>query len=123
LVTAIVIPILIAYFYYLTKKERKKYVEQWMNVGKVREEAWIKGKVIDIQEKKERYYHHYFIYVIDVTLQDGHKKIVARIQIPATEQIEPPTFSHGEDIICYGEWKNKLFMFEKFTLLNHTTEV
>jgi hypothetical protein len=121
-VTAIVVPILFAYFYYLTKKERRKYYEKWTKIRSVKEEAWVKGTVIDVQERKERYYYHYFIHVIDVVLYDSHKKIIARTQLPATDMVEKPIFQKGETIICYGQWRDGIFFFEKF-LTSHSTEV
>jgi hypothetical protein len=121
-ITAIVIPILFAYFYYLTKKERRKYYEKWTRIRNVKEEAWVKGIIIDVQERKERYYHHYFIHVIDVILHVSDKKIIARTQLPATTMVEKPIFPKGDTIICYGQWRNGIFFFEKF-LTNHSTEV
>ncbi|HZG61213.1 MAG TPA: hypothetical protein VEY68_12215 [Anoxybacillus sp.] len=113
-VTAIVIPILFAYFYYLTKKERRKYYEKWMKIRNVKEEALVKGTVIDVQERKERYYHHYFIHVTDVVLNDSHKKIIARTQLPATDIVEKPIFQKGKTIISYGQWRDGIFFSRSF---------
>jgi hypothetical protein len=93
-----------------------------MKIRNVKEEAWIKGTVIDVQERKEQYYHHYFIHVIDVVLYDSHKKIIARTQLPATDMVEKPIFQKGKTIICYGQWRDGIFFFEKF-LTSHSTEV
>jgi hypothetical protein len=119
-VTAVVIPILFAYFYYLTKKERRKFYEKWLDIGEVKEEAWVKGVVIEIRERKERYYHHYFVHVIDLVLEDNHKKIIARTQLPATDVVKKPYFQRGETIICYGEWRNELFLFKRFLSMKAT---
>lgn len=74
MVTAIAIPLLFLYFYYLTRKERKKFYNKWLQIGKVAEESFVKGTIVGIREKTERYYYHYSIYIIDLLLQHENEK-------------------------------------------------
>lgn len=123
MVTAIVIPVLFLYFYYITRKERKQFYNQWLQIGKVTEEAWVKGTITGIQEKTEHYYYNYKIYVIDLLLQHENEKVTARIQFPAIDSLQKPSFRIGETIICYGEWKNGVFLFATYHLVRSTTMV
>lgn len=114
MITAIAIPLLFLYFYYVTRKERKRFYHEWLQVGNVAAESVIKGTIVAVQEKTERYYRHYLVSVIDLWLKHGKEKIIARIQFPLTESLQKPTFQIGDTIICYGQWRNQLFLFATY---------
>jgi len=114
--TAIAILGLFVYFYFISKKERQQYYGKWLNIGNVPEDSLIEGIVIDVQEKKERFYQNYYIVNIDVILQTDRKKIVARRQIPANNYVHKPMFHPGQTIVCYGQWKSDVFLFQSFNV-------
>ena len=60
MVTAILIPIVVIYFYWLSKKEMQANYEEWVKLEDISEEALISGKIIEAQEQKERFYYHRF---------------------------------------------------------------
>lgn len=122
MITAIAIPLLFLYFYYVTRKERKQFYNKWLQIGKVAEESFVKGTIVDIREKTERYYYHYSIYIIDLLLQHENEKIAARIQFPMTDSLQKPSFQIGETIICYGQWKNRLFLFATYQTASTVSE-
>ncbi|ANB61652.1 hypothetical protein GFC30_1392 [Anoxybacillus amylolyticus] len=114
MVTAIAIPLLFVYFYYVTRKEQKRMYHQWLQVGNVPAESVVKGTIIAIQEKTERYYGHYLLAIIDLQLEHGKEKIMARMQFPLTESLQKPTFSIGDTMVCYGRWGNQVFLFTTY---------
>jgi hypothetical protein len=73
MVTAIVIPIICLYFYWLTKKEMKEHDRTWITAGDVRHEAVLTGEIKSIEEEKERFYYHRYIYVQTIQLQTATK--------------------------------------------------
>ncbi|WP_051529933.1 hypothetical protein [Anoxybacteroides tepidamans] len=114
MVTAVVIPLLFCYFYYITRKEQKEIRKKWRQIGKVAAESVIKGTIVNVQEKTEHYYHNYYIYVIDLLLQCKNEKIIARMQLPVMQHMQKPSFEIGETIVCYGQRNNDLFLFSTY---------
>jgi len=113
-VTAIAIPLLFLYFYHVTRKERKRMYHQWLQAGNIHAESVVKGTIVAIQEKTERYYGHYLLAIIDLQLEHDKEKIIARMQFPLTESLQKPTFSLGDTIVCYGQWCNQVFLFATY---------
>lgn len=114
MVTAIAIPLLFLYFYYITRKERKRMYHQWLQAGNIAAESVVKGTIVAIQETTERYYGHFLLAVIDLQLEHGTEKTIARMQLPLMESLQKPTFSIGDTIVCYGQWRNQLFLFTAY---------
>ncbi|MCL6586903.1 MAG: hypothetical protein K6T72_10400 [Anoxybacillus sp.] len=114
MVTAIAIPLLFLYFYYVTRTERKRMYRQWLQVGNVPAESVIKGTIVAIQEKTERYYGDYLLAIIDLQLEHDEEKIIARMQFPLTQSLQKPAFSVGDSIVCYGQWRDRVFLFATY---------
>ncbi|MGN7298433.1 hypothetical protein [Ferdinandcohnia sp. SAFN-114] len=117
MVTAIVIPLIIVYFYVLSKKERKKYEESWKDLEKVNEEAVIKGRIISKNEEKQRYYYHKFVHVTELKIKTSTGIIKAKRIIPLRGEYKPAQINLGDEISCIGEWTKDHFQFNKYQIL------
>lgn len=117
MVTAIVIPLIIVYFYVLSKKERKKYEESWKALENINEEAVIKGRVISKNEEKQRYYYHKFVLVTELKIKTATGIIKAKRIIPLRDGHTPAQIKIGDEISCIGEWKKDYFQFYKYHII------
>lgn len=117
MVTAIVIPIICFYFYWLTKKEMKENDEKWLASGNVKREAKLAGEIVSIAKEKQRYYYHRYIYIQTLKLQTGSKTVTAIKITPSTKNIKLAPFAIGDRIIIYGSWEGSKFLFN-----DHETE-
>ena len=77
MVTAILIPIICLYFFWLTRKERIENDRKWLETGNVRQEAVVTGEIKGITEEKQRFYYHRYIVVQSIKLQTSTKVITA----------------------------------------------
>jgi hypothetical protein len=109
MVTAILIPIICLYFYFLTKKEVKLFHEQWNNLDQIREEAVVTGEVIHISEEKQRFYYHRYVHCLLITLQGNNNRIVVKKLTPIKSGYQVPKINIGEVVHVYGNWENKEF--------------
>jgi hypothetical protein len=116
MVTAIVIPIICLYFFWVTKKERLKFKEEWKSIGTVSEEAMIEGEVTRLHLKKERYYQHLHMWVLEIRLQTAWKTILAQKLQTADEDYRKPGFEEGDTITLFGKWQKDIFIVNR-TLL------
>ncbi|MFZ7942175.1 MULTISPECIES: hypothetical protein [Bacillaceae] len=116
MVTAIVIPILCLYFYWLTKKEMKEQDERWLDVSNVRKESVIIGEIISITEERQRFYYHRYIFVQTLRLQTATKLITAKKVTPMTKNVKNDSFTVGEVILTYGTWEGSQFLFSEYEL-------
>lgn len=107
MVTAILVPIICCYFFYITWKEKKEIDEKWVNLEVVNEETTISGKVIDVHEEKQRFYYYHFIHIIEVTLRSSYHVIKAKKITPIKENSRIPHLTKGDEIKLYGNWKEK----------------
>ncbi len=118
MVAAIVIPILFLCFFIISKRERKDFTAKWLAVNIVEEEAILSGTITNITKEKQRYYYNRYIFVTDLVIKEQHKYTKARHIVPITNEITPPTFTHGTKIYCIGKWENDIFRFTKFKELD-----
>ncbi|MFJ5713435.1 hypothetical protein [Neobacillus sp. NPDC093127] len=116
MVTAIVIPIICLYFFWLTRKEMKEQDEKWLAVGNVREEAVLTGKIKSIVEDKQRFYYHRYIFVQTINLQTDTKLITAKKVTPIVKDIKIESFSVGKVILVYGSWEGNKFIFNHYEM-------
>jgi hypothetical protein len=114
MVTAIVIPIICLYFYFLTKKEMRENDTKWLKAGHVNQEAIIMGEIKDILEEKQRFYYHRYIYVQSLKLQTETKLMTAQKLTPITNNFNKDSFRVGEVIRVYGSWDNNKFLFNEY---------
>ncbi|MFP5111152.1 hypothetical protein ACSU64_02015 [Bacillaceae bacterium C204] len=116
MVTAIVIPIICLYFYWLTKKEMKMNDTKWANAGHVKQEAILKGEIKSIIEEKQRFYYHRYIYVQLLKLQTETKLITVQKIMPMTKDFQRVSFNVGEVIKVYGQWEHNKFIFNEYKI-------
>jgi hypothetical protein len=116
MVTAIVIPIICLYFFWLTRKEMKEQDEKWLAVGNVREEAVLTGKIKSIVEDKQRFYYHRYIFVQTISLQTDTKLITVKKITPLLKEIKMESFTVGEVIRVYGSWEGSIFLFSHYEM-------
>ncbi|MEH7501649.1 hypothetical protein V7152_06315 [Neobacillus drentensis] len=116
MVTAIVIPIICLYFFWLTKKEMKENDIKWLEAGHVHQEAVLIGEIKGILEEKQRFYNHRYIYVQSLNLQTGTKLITAQKITPVTTEFSKESFNVGEVIRVYGSWDNSKFLFNQYMI-------
>lgn len=110
MVTAVVIPILIIYFYWITRKEAGKQKERWENLCKFPLESRVEGKVIQLNTERKHFYHQ--LYTLDTTIriQGSDKTITVVHKQPFMSSTQSPSISLGEHIIVNGRWENDLFL-------------
>jgi len=116
MVTAILIPIICLYFFWLTRKERNEQDRKWKKSGDVREEAVLSGKLIDITEEKQRFYYHRYVMVQSIKLQTATKVITAVKTTPITPDVKKDTFTVGETVRLYGSWEGSRFLFNNWVI-------
>ncbi|SFA75950.1 MULTISPECIES: hypothetical protein [unclassified Bacillus (in: firmicutes)] len=113
MVTAVVIPIILVYFYWLTKKEMKNKEEEWLKIGFVKEEAYLSGKVISAQNEITRFYYHRQILVQELTLQCDTKIIKAKKKHPLSTNTKVETIPEGASVKLYGQWDKQSFLYNR----------
>jgi F0F1-type ATP synthase membrane subunit a len=69
MVTAVVIPIICLYFYWITRKEMKLNDSKWLALAEIKKEAVVTGEIRSISTEKQRFYYHRYILVYELTLQ------------------------------------------------------
>jgi hypothetical protein len=120
MVTAVVIPILCLYFYWITRKEMKLNDSKWLASAEVAKEAVLTGEIKSINQEKQRFYYHRYILIYELTLQTETKLIKAKKIIPIRNniEIEIDTFSVGEVIRIYGSWERNHFHFNEYQMVH-----
>ncbi|MCM3114063.1 hypothetical protein M3610_02010 [Neobacillus sp. MER 74] len=116
MVTAIVIPIICLYFYWLTKKEMKENDSKWASAGHVQHEAILIGEIKSIIEEKQRFYYHRYIHVQSLRLQTETKLITVQKITPITKGFQKVSFKVGDTIKVYGMWKDNKFVFNEYVI-------
>jgi hypothetical protein len=117
MVTAVVIPIICLYFYWITRKEMKLNDSKWLAAAEVSKEAVLTGEIRSINREKQRFYYHRYILVYEITLQTETKLIKAKKIIPLTNNFELDNFSIGEVIRIYGSWEGNHFHFNEYEIV------
>jgi hypothetical protein len=117
MVTAIVIPIICLYFFWLTRKEMEEHDIKWLAAGEVKQEAMLTGEIKSINEEKQRFYYHRYLYVQEIKLQSDSKIVKVRKVTPIRKNIIIEPFTIGEVIRIYGSWRGSYFHFSKFEQL------
>ena len=116
MVTAIVIPIICLYFFWLTRKEMKEQDVKWLAAKNVRQEAVITGEIKSIVEEKQRFYYHRYMYVQTLKLQTASRLITAKKVNPVSKNVKIDTFTVGEVIRAYGSWDGSKFLFSHYEI-------
>ncbi|WP_174733806.1 hypothetical protein [Mesobacillus harenae] len=113
MVTAILIPVICIYFYWVTRKEMQVNYKKWLELESIPEEAIVSGKVIEISETKERFYYHRCNHVLLLKVQDGYKIYNVQKLTPLTSHAQFPDVSVGEMVHLYGNWKEDRFRINR----------
>ncbi|MCH1623908.1 hypothetical protein [Fredinandcohnia quinoae] len=123
MVTAILIPIIILYFYFLSKRENKSYEQKWLELEDVEKEGIITGRVISKTEEKQRFYYHKSVFVTELQLRNNNIIIKAKRIVPIKENFIPPTIQIGDYIKCTGKWEKEYFHFLQYQIIDkHNTK-
>lgn len=118
MVTAVVIPIICLYFYWITRKEMKLNDSKWLALAEIKKEAVVTGEIRSISTEKQRFYYHRYILVYELTLQTETKLIKAKKIIPIKNNMEIAAFSIGEVIRVYGSWAGNHFHFNEYQIVH-----
>jgi hypothetical protein len=118
MVTAILIPIICFYFYWVTKKDMKENEHKWKNLTNIYEEAIVSGKIIQLEETRKRFYYHRYINVMNIQLQTDTKMIHVKRVTPFTKQKDPIALKIGDHVRLYGNWHENEFQFLRFDIVN-----
>lgn len=116
MVTAILIPIICLYFFWVTRKERKEQNRKWLQSGEVRQESVVTGEIIEITEEKQRFYYDRYVLVQSIKLQSSNKLFIALKTTPLTPDAKKDTFTAGETVRLYGRWERSHFLFTKWVI-------
>ncbi|WML43578.1 hypothetical protein [Neobacillus sp. PS3-40] len=122
MVTAIVIPIICIYFFWLTKKEMKEHDIKWLATGQVPQEAIVQGKITSMFDEKQRFYYNRYIYVQELKLQTETKLITVKKVSPITHDMKIVPFQLGEEIRVYGRWQDQQFYCANFEKVDRTNQ-
>lgn len=118
MVTAIVIPIICIYFYFITKKELRESHQKWIQLKNVPEEAMITGRISNVNVSKQRFSYHRFVYVIDIKIQADHSRWDVKKMIPIDGNVQLPQLHQGENVRVYGNWKEDFFLVSRIEFIN-----
>jgi hypothetical protein len=118
LVTAIVIPIIIIYFYIISKRELQSHTEQWLALEQVYEEAIVTGKIHHITITKERFYYHRYVHIVQLTLINNQKTTIASKVTPIVKgKVITNELQIGDEVRVYGNWKEGHFRFGRYEII------
>jgi hypothetical protein len=113
MVTAIVIPIILVYFYWLTKKEMQENYEEWVKLEVIPEEAIVSGIIIEVNERKERFYYHRFNHISTLKVHTGVKELIVKKVTPLRKGAAILVFKEGESVHLYGNWNEGQFSINR----------
>lgn len=114
MVTAIVIPIICLYFYWLTRKEMKEQDKKWLAVNQIPQESMITGEIKSLTEERQRFYYHRYIFLQTLKIQTATKIITAKKMTPLIKNVKFDSFTTGEQIRLFGKWNGSTFQFSRF---------
>ncbi|QED47415.1 hypothetical protein [Cytobacillus dafuensis] len=113
MVTAIVIPLICIYFFWLSKKEMRESHQKWLLLKNVSEEAMISGEIVHIGGQKQRFSYNRFVYVLELTIQSELKKWKVKKIIPIEKNFSIPDLKTGAFVQIYGNWKKDYFVVSR----------
>lgn len=114
MVTAILIPIICIYFYWVTSKEIKENENKWLALNDLQEEAILTGTIIQLVESKKRFYYHRYIHVFDILLQTETKSFQVKRVTPYIKQKTTLNLNVGDRVRLYGNWQENEFRFLRY---------
>ncbi|WP_102271577.1 hypothetical protein [Cytobacillus massiliigabonensis] len=109
MVTAIVIPVICLYFYWIAKKEMRKSIQDWTDLKNVPEEAIIYGKIMEVTGSKQRFSYYRFVYILELSIQMENKRWAVKKIIPIEKGFTVPNVEKGDYVQVFGNWKEDYF--------------
>ncbi|MED3574382.1 hypothetical protein ACTHO0_02560 [Cytobacillus praedii] len=113
MVTAIVIPIICLYFYWIAKREMRASMIEWTALKNVSEEAIIYGEIKEVTGSKQRFSYYRFVYILELSIQMEQRKWVVRKIIPIEKGVTIPNVEKGDYVHVYGNWKEDYFQVSR----------
>lgn len=117
MVTAIVIPIIFVYFYWISVKERKRHEELWLAAATVEPEAILSGQIKDVLHDRQRFYYSRWHFVYEIKLQTQTGMTTVKKRTPLTKDLTIEQFTIGDTIRVFGRWENSEFYFSKYVVI------
>jgi hypothetical protein len=116
MVAAIVIPIIFLYFLYISMNERKRRIEKWQQIGDIKEETFISGKVIQSYTLTKRFVGKHYISETILLIKSEYETYKAILKLPITPTFQAIQIDDDSLITCYGYWGNKTFYFCRYKM-------
>jgi hypothetical protein len=116
MVTAILIPAIFLYFYWLTRKEMKKNEAEWIALASIPEESFIQGTVLEVHGERERFYYHRFNHVLTIKIQSGNNIFFCQKVTPLIGEVDIPHVRIGGSVVLYGNWKTGSFRINRIII-------
>jgi hypothetical protein len=116
MVTAIVIPVICLYFYWLTRNEMKEQDVKWLAASHVRQEAILTGEIKSVVQEKQRFYYNRYIFIQTIKLQTANKVISVQKVTPITKNVKIDSFTVGDVITVSGTWEGSKFLFSHYEI-------
>ncbi|WP_313804183.1 hypothetical protein [Cytobacillus sp.] len=113
MVTAIVIPIICLYFYWVAKKEMRTSMQEWVDLKIVPEEAIIYGEIKEVTGSKQRFSYYRFVYILELSIQMEQRRWVVRKVIPIEKGVTIPDVKKGDYVHVFGNWKGDYFQVSR----------
>ncbi|OIK14067.1 hypothetical protein BIV60_13210 [Bacillus sp. MUM 116] len=114
MITLIVVPIIILFFYLRTKKEMREQDVKWRALANIPQEAILIGQIKNINEEKQRFYYHRYIYVQEFKLQTETRQVIVKKLTPITKAAVIEKFTVGEFLKVFGTWEGTHFIINHF---------
>ncbi|HYK74677.1 MAG TPA: hypothetical protein VEV44_16400 [Pseudoneobacillus sp.] len=118
MVAAILIPIIILYFYLVSKKDLKENEQKWKSLTQLHEEAIMTGEIVQLSVTKKRFYYHRYIQVVDIHLKTDTKTINVKRITPYTKNSRPVLLKKSDKVRLYGNWQENEFRFLRYEHIN-----
>lgn len=113
MVTAIVIPIICIYFYWVTRREIREQNKKWNDLSHCVEEAIVTGTITNVHKEKQRFYYNRYIQIIELTIKTDFKIIKVKKVLPLKKQVNTDHFCIGDHVRLYGNWHSGYFRFNR----------
>ncbi|MDF2556199.1 MAG: hypothetical protein K0R71_27 [Bacillales bacterium] len=118
MVTAILIPLICIYFYWLTKKEWTLKKKEWENAGTIPEHSRLIGEIQTITIESEKFYMGLYLIVFILEVKHNGKTTKAMKKLPVgSEQHHFEEFLY-QKVALYGKWDGPIFLLNRIVLLS-----
>jgi ribulose bisphosphate carboxylase small subunit len=109
MVTAILVTLVIIYFFWRSKRERKEFIKSWEQVGVVDETDKLSGTVLSVFTEVQKYYHGKFIWVAELKIRNDGKNVTVIMKRPYRKENERLQISKSDEVTFSGTWEHQKF--------------